>query len=254
VDEEKNRNADGFHQVCDISAADAAVRTLVVPTDEERMIARETLRAVRLQYVSKIIKSQKPFPIPVEISAHHLHLSQEHVEALFGAGHQLTRESDLSQPGQFACQEKVNLAGPKGRVERVRVLGPARKATQIEIAMTEQFKLGIHPPIRESGDIDATPGITLEGPCGTVAVDKGVICALRHIHMSPEEALRFGLKDRNKVEVRIKGGQRDLVFGDVLVRVHPSFKLAMHLDTDEGNAAHLATGMGGYITAIHTHE
>jgi acetate kinase len=215
------------------------------------MIARETLRVINLQYVSKIIKTQKPFPIPIEISAHHLHLSQEHVEALFGAGHMLTRFSDLSQPGQFACVEQVTLVGPKGRVERVRVLGPARKATQIEIAMTEQFKLGIHPPIRESGDIDGTPGITLEGPNGKVTLDKGVIFALRHIHMSPEDAMRFGLKDRNKVQVRVKGGARKLIFGDVLVRVHPSFKLAMHLDTDEGNAANITTGMTGYIDGIH---
>ena len=252
IDEEKNLRADGFKEVCDISTDDAPVRTLVVPTDEERMIARETLRTLNLQYVSKIIKSQKPIPIPIEISAHHVHLSQDHVEALFGQGHQLTRESDLSQPGQFACVEKVTLVGPKGRVERVRVLGPARKATQIEIAMTEQFRLGIHPPIRESGDIDETPGITLEGASETITVDKGVICALRHVHMSSEDALRFGLKDKSKVLVRVPGGDRELIFGDVLVRVNPNFKLAMHLDTDEGNAANITTGMTGYIDGIQT--
>ncbi len=254
IDEEKNRKADGFRNVCDISTDNAAVRTLVVPTDEERMIARETLHTLNLQYVGRIIKSQKPHPIPIEISAHHVHLSQAHVEALFGAGHQLTRESDLSQPGQFACAEKVTLVGPKGRVERVRVLGPARKATQIEIAMTEQFKLGIHPPIRESGDVDGTPGITLEGSAGTIALEKGVICAHRHIHMSPEEAIRFGLKDRNTLQVRVASGQRELIFGDVLLRVHPDFKLAMHLDTDEGNAANITTGMVGYIEGIQTRE
>jgi acetate kinase len=252
IDEEKNRNADGFRQVCDISTSDAPVRTLVVPTDEERMIARETIRALSIQYVGKIIRSQKPHPIPIEISAHHVHLAQEHVEALFGAGHQLTKASDLSQPGQFACKEQVNLVGPKGRVERVRVLGPARKATQIEIAMTEQFKLGIHPPIRESGDIDGTPGITLEGAAGSVTVDKGVICALRHIHMTPEDALRFGLKDKSKVLVRVPSGARELIFGDVVVRVNPTFKLAMHLDTDEGNAANITTGMNGFIDGIQT--
>jgi acetate kinase len=254
IDEAKNRHADGFKDVCDISTPEAPVRTLVVPTDEERMIARETLRVLSVQYVSRIIRSQKPYPIPVEISAHHVHLSQEHVEALFGAGHQLTREADLSQPGQFACQEKVTLIGPKGRVERVRVLGPARKTTQVEIAMTEQFRLGIHPPIRESGDVDGTPGVTLEGTVGSVTVDQGVICALRHIHMSPEDALRFGLKDKNRVQVRVDGGDRELIFGDVLVRVNASFKLAMHLDTDEGNAANITTGRVGYIDGIQTQE
>jgi acetate kinase len=252
IDEEKNQKADGFKQACDISTDDAPVRTLVVPTDEERMIARETIRTLNLQYVSRIIKNQKPFPIPIEISAHHVHLAQEHVEALFGTGHQLTKASDLSQPGQFACKEQVTLVGPKGRVERVRVLGPARKATKIEIAMTEQFKLGIHPPIRESGDIEGTPGITLEGTHGSVTIDKGVICALRHIHMTPDDALRFGLKDKSRVLVRVPSGARELIFGDVVVRVNSTFKLAMHLDTDEGNAANITTGMTGFIDGIQT--
>ncbi|MBU1508867.1 acetate/propionate family kinase, partial [Myxococcota bacterium] len=150
---------------------------------------------------------------------------------------------------QFACKEMVNLVGPKGRVDRVRVLGPERKATQVEIAMTEQFKLGVSPPVRESGDIENTPGLTLEGTAGSVVLDKGVICAHRHIHMSPEDALRFGLKDRNRVRIRVETG-RDLIFGDVVVRVSPSFKLAMHLDTDEGNAASITTGMVGFVDGI----
>ncbi len=249
IDEEKNRGADGFRQVCDISAEGSAVRVLVVPTDEERMIARETLRVLDLRYVTELIAAQKRQPVPIEISAHHVHLSREHVEALFGPGHQLTHHSDLSQPGQFACKEMVNLVGPKGRVDRVRVLGPERRATQVEIAMTEQFKLGVSPPVRESGDLEGSPGLTLEGPAGAVALDKGVICAHRHIHMAPEDALRFGLKDRNRVRVRVETG-RDLIFGDVVVRVSPSFKLAMHLDTDEGNAASITTGMTGYIDGV----
>ncbi|PYX66115.1 MAG: acetate/propionate family kinase, partial [Acidobacteria bacterium] len=139
--------------------------------------------------------------------------------------------------------------GPKGRIERVRVLGPARKCTQIEIAMTEQFKLGVHPPIRESGDIADTPGCTLEGPAGSVKLDNGVICALRHVHMTPADALRYGVRDRSVVRVRI-AGDRELVFGDVLVRVDPSFALAMHIDTDEANAANVKTGAQGYIEEI----
>jgi acetate kinase len=139
--------------------------------------------------------------------------------------------------------------GPKGRIERVRVLGPTRKATQVEIAMTEQFKLGIHPPIRESGDIDGSPGCTLEGPAGSVIIDRGVICALRHVHMTPADALRYGLKDKCTVRVRVPG-DRELLFGDVRIRVDPNFALAMHIDTDEANAANLRTGARGFIDGI----
>jgi acetate kinase len=249
IDEYTNRNVDGFEQVCHISAADAPVSVLVVPSDEERMIARETLRALRASNITNIIRSQENVPVPLEVSAHHVHLSLEHVEALFGAGYRLNPELELSQPGQFACRERVTLIGPKGRVERVRVLGPTRKETQVEISMTEQFELGIDPPIRESGDLENTPGIAIEGPRGVVNTDKGVICALRHIHMAPEDALRFGLRDKYKVHVRVRSG-RELVFGDVLIRVHPSYGLAMHLDTDEANAAGIGTGITGYIDGI----
>lgn len=249
IDEKKNREARGFEEICDISADDSAVRVLIVPTDEERMIARETLRTLGRDYVTEILRKRPAVPILVEVSAHHVHLSPEHVEALFGKGYQLTVLHELSQPGQYACKETVNLIGPKGRVENVRVLGPPRKATQVEIAMTEQFKLGIQPPIRESGNIEGSPGLTLEGPAGTVTIDKGVICAARHIHMSPEEALGMGLKDKDVVMVRI-GGERELIFGDVVVRVHPDFRLAMHIDTDEGNAGNVGTGAVGYIDRI----
>lgn len=249
VDEKKNQSVADSVDVCDIAADDARARVLVIRTDEERMIARETIRALAARPIAGLISLQKNAPVPIEISAHHVHLCQAHVEALFGPGHNLTRESDLSQPGQFASQEKVALVGPKGRVERVRVLGPARSATQVEIAMTEQFRLGVHPPIRESGDIENTPGITLEGAHGTVTIEKGVICAMRHIHVSPEDALRYGLRDKYIVRVRVEGA-RELIFGDVLVRVHPNFKLAMHIDTDEGNAGNIGAGAIGYIDGI----
>lgn len=249
IDEQKNRDADGFKRICDIGSDDSRVRVLVVPTDEERMIARETLRAIDRRYVTEIIRGQDPMPVPIEISAHHIHLAAEHVEALFGAGHTLTPKSDLSQPGQFACEERVTLVGPKGRVENVRVLGPARSETQVEIALTEQFKLGIDAPIRESGDLRGSPGVTLQGSSGSVMLEHGVICALRHIHMTPEDALRMGLREKDVVRVRIEGG-RELTFGDVLVRVSPKFRLAMHIDTDEGNAANIATGAVGFVDAI----
>jgi acetate kinase len=249
LDERRNREADGFAGVCRISTDDSPVAVLIVPADEERMIARETLRALGRSYLTRVLEAQRLEPIPVEVSAHHIHLSQGHVEALFGPGHRLTRHSDLSQPGQFACREQVTIVGPKDRIERVRVLGPARRATQVEISMTEQFKLGIHPPIRESGDLQGTPGCTLEGPAGSVALDQGVICALRHVHMTPEDALRYGVKDKSTVRVRIHG-DRELIFGDVRVRVDPNFKLAMHIDTDEANGAEVVPNMYGTIDSI----
>jgi acetate kinase len=249
LDARRNRDARGFDEVCLISTDDSKVAVLVVPTDEERMMAREALRTLSRSYITKVLEAQKQQPFLVEVSAHHIHLTQEHVEALFGAGHQLTQEAELSQPGQFACQEQLAIVGPKGRIERVRVLGPARKYTQVEIAMTEQFKLGVHPPIRESGDIADTPGCTLEGTAGSVKLERGVICALRHVHMTPGDALRYGVRDKSIVRVRI-AGDRELVFGDVLVRVDPSFALAMHIDTDEANAANVQTGAQGFIDGI----
>ena len=249
LDAQRNRDVCGFDEVCLISATDSKVAVLVVPTDEERMMAREALRAISRSYITRVLETQKQQAFLVEVSAHHAHLTQEHVEALFGQGHQLTKHADLSQPGQFACKEQVALVGPKGRIERVRVLGPARKYSQVEIAMTEQFKLGVHPPIRESGDIADSPGCTLEGTAGSVPIDRGVICAFRHIHMTPEDALGYGVRDKSMVRVRI-AGDRELVFGDVLVRVDPSFALSMHIDTDEANAANVKTGAQGFIEGI----
>lgn len=248
LDRERNRDARS-NEVSRVSTDDSKIAVLVVPTDEERMMAREALRALSRSYITRVLEAQKQQPFLVEVSAHHIHLTQKHVEALFGHGHQLTKLSDLSQPGQYACKEQLTIVGSKGRIERVRVLGPARKYTQIEIAMTEQFKLGVHPPIRESGDIAGTPGCTLEGPAGSVKLDCGMICALRHIHMTPEDALRYGVRDKSFVRVRI-AGDRELVFGDVFVRVDPKFALAMHIDTDEANAAHVKTGAQGYIEGI----
>ena len=249
LDEEKNRNLGAVHSHAIISTDDSPVTILVITSNDERLVAWEALRAVERNQLSLGLKEQPEAPIPIEISAHHVHLSQADVDKLFGPGHQLTPEHELSQPGQFACAEKVHLVGPKGRISNVRVLGPTRKETQVEIAMTEQFKLGIQPPIRESGDLANTPGVTLEGPAGSAIIPRGVICAQRHIHMSPEDALRFGVRDKYIVRVRVEG-DRELIFGDVVVRVNPNFRLAMHIDTDEGNAANIRTGMIGYIDQI----
>lgn len=249
IDERRNRAAAESGDIADIAAADSPVRVLVIPADEERMIARETLHALTASRRTAGLQRRPGRPVPIEISAHHVHLCREHIDALFGAGHELTPLQELSQPGQYACVEQVALVGPKGRIERVRILGPARRQTQVEIAMTEQFKLGVHPPIRESGDLDNTPGITLESDAGSATIEQGVICAMRHIHMPPEDALRFGLHDRDVVRVRVEG-DRELLFGDVLVRVRPDFTLTMHLDTDEANAANIRPGMKGFIDSV----
>ncbi len=187
--------------------------------------------------------------ILLEVSARHLHLSAEHIQALFGDGAVLHNEHELSQPGQYACAEKVNVIGPKGRIDGVRVLGPARKQTQVEVSVTDTYKLGVKAPIRESGTLAGSPGVTLEGPAGTVTIPEGLICAMRHIHMSPEEAALFGLRDKDVVRVRVPG-DRELVFGDTLVRVRPDFRLAMHIDTDEANAADLKNGTTVFIESI----
>ncbi len=249
LDEEKNRKLGATRGHAVISADDSPVKILVVANNDERLLAWETLRAVERSHITLALRERPAAPIPVEVSAHHVHLSQADVDRLFGEGYELTPEHELSQPGQFACREKVNLVGPKGRISDVRVLGPTRKETQVEIAMTEQFRLGIQAPIRESGDLADTPGLTLEGPAGTVAIPRGVICAQRHIHMSPEDAMNFRVRDKYVVRVRIDG-DRELVFGDVVVRVSPNYRLAMHIDTDEANAANVKTGMLGYIEEI----
>jgi len=250
VDEMRNRApADDPRAVRPVSDPSAAVPVLVVPTDEEAMIAREAMSVLGLSPVTEVLRRAEDLPIPINTSARHAHLTQAHVEALFGPGRQLTRKHDLLQPGQFACEETVTLVGPKGKVERVRILGPIRKQTQVEVSRTEEFKLGIDAPIRASGDLAGSPGLTLVGPAGEVKLTEGLICAMRHIHMSPEDALRFALRDRDIVRVRIPG-ERSLVFGDVLVRVSASYRLEMHIDTDEANAAELDQGATGYLDGI----
>ena len=184
--------------------------------------------------------------IPISTSVRHIHLCRAHVEALFGAGHQLTPRSELSQPGQFASEEALTLVGPKGSVEKVRVLGPERKETQVEISRTDEFALGIDAPIRGSGNVAGSPGITLRGPAGDLELDQGVIQAKRHIHMTPEDAESFGVKNKDWVMVRV-GGERGLLFDDVLVRVSPKYRLDMHLDTDEANAADLGRDSYGLL-------
>ncbi|CAI9006159.1 putative phosphotransacetylase [Brevibacillus sp. IT-7CA2] len=179
--------------------------------------------------------------IPLGVSNRHIHLSQADVEKLFGAGHQLTPMRDLSQPGQFACQETVTIVGPKGSINGVRVLGPARGATQVEISRTDGFAVGVHAPVRMSGDIEGTPGMVLVTAKGTVVMDKGVIVAKSHVHMSPADAEQYQVKDGDTLILATQS-DRPIIYPDVVVRVHPQFALDFHVDTDEGNAANLKTG------------
>ena len=179
--------------------------------------------------------------VPVGLSNRHLHVSREDLDILFGAGYELTKFKDLSQPGQYAANEKVDIVGPKGTLKGVRILGPTRKETQIEISLTDGFVLGVNPPVRDSGDLDNSPGAKIVGPKGEVVLEKGVIAAARHIHMHTSDAEVFDVKDKEVVSVRV-GGKRGLVFDNVLVRVHPTYALEMHVDIDEGNAAQIKNG------------
>lgn len=184
--------------------------------------------------------------VPVGVSARHIHLTQEHVERLFGAGATLSEFKPLSQPGQYAANETVAVHGPKGSFAKVRILGPVRPATQLEVSRTDAFALGVEPPLRESGNIEGTPGIRIVGPAGEVTIDKGVIVAARHIHFHTSDAERWGIRDKTMLNVRV-GGERGVVFGQVLARVSDHYALDMHIDTDEGNAAGVKTGDFGEI-------
>ena len=173
----------------------------------------------------------------VEISARHLHVSEEHLAILFGEGYKLTPKKDLSQPGQFACEERVTVVGSKRELAGVSILGPCRKATQVELSLTDARSIGVSAPVRESGDVAGSGSCKLIGPAGEVELTEGVISAKRHIHMTPEDAAAYGITDSQIVSVKIPTEGRALIFGDVVARVSPSYKLAMHLDTDEANAA-----------------
>jgi putative phosphotransacetylase len=180
--------------------------------------------------------------IPIGISGRHIHLTQEVLEALFGKGYRLKVYRELSQPGEFAAEERVTIIGPSGRaIEGVRVLGPTRKFTQVELSRSDGLTLGIALPIRRTGDLSGTPGLTVAGPRGTVKIREGAVSATRHIHMTPADAERFGLSDGQIVRARVKG-ERGLVFDNVLIRVSDRFALDFHLDTDDANAAGLDNG------------
>ena len=187
------------------------------------------------------------YEVKIGLSNKHLHLSEEHIEALFGKGHQLTKKKDLSQPGQYACEERVQVIGEKSSFPAVSILGPVRSACQVEISASDARSIGVKAPVRESGDIAGSGACKLVGPKGELELKEGVIVAKRHIHMTPEDAEKYGLKDKQVVSVKIDSAERSLVFGDTVVRVNPQYALAMHIDTDEANAVLAPAGVMGVI-------
>ncbi|MGD6834238.1 phosphate propanoyltransferase [Sutcliffiella halmapala] len=209
---------------------------------------REKIKALVQEVVKNSIR-QSAKMVPIAASNRHIHLSVAHVERLFGRGYTLQKQKDLSQPGQFAAKETVTLIGPKGKIEKVRVLGPARGDTQVEISLFDGFTLGVKPPVRQSGNIKDSESITLQGPRGQLTLKEGLICAARHIHMHPSDAETFGVSDGDFVQVKVDG-ERGVIFSNVLIRSSERYKLEMHIDLDEANAAGLQNGTRGEIIAI----
>lgn len=201
---------------------------------EEEMLIKQVVQQV-------MAALHQPEGIPVGVSNRHIHLSAEHMEILFGRGKSLTKKKELNQIGEFAAEETVTLVGPKGTMRGVRILGPLRSFTQIELSLTDAFGLGIKPPFRNSGDIKGSAGIVVVGPCGAVTLQEGVICAIRHIHMNCETAQRFGVRDGDVATVSFDG-IRGGTLKEVLIRVQEHFRLEMHVDTDEANALGLKNG------------
>ncbi len=228
--------------VVDISADNSRVRALIAATNENLSIAEDTAKVVGEKNPALTKKT-----IPIAISGRHLHLDRPTMDILFGKGSELSVYKEISQPGQFASQQKVDLIGPRDRINGVRVLGPLRKKTQVEIARTDEFRLGVDAPIRRSGMLEGSAPITLEGPKGSVQLREGLICAGRHIHMHSDDAKAYGVKNGDEVEMEISGSPRDLTFRDVLIRVSDNYILEMHIDTDEANAAELSHGSSGEL-------
>lgn len=186
----------------------------------------------------------------VETSARHVHVCESDLEILFGKGAKLTHKKDLSQPGQYACEERVTVVGPKKELANVSILGPCRNATQVELSATDARSIGIAAPIRESGDLEGSAPCKLVGPCGEVTLDKGVIVAKRHIHLTPEDAAQLGVADKDVVWVKLDTPERKAVLGDVVCRVSASYATAMHIDTDESNAVGAGRELMGEIVKL----
>ncbi|HUM50445.1 MAG TPA: acetate/propionate family kinase, partial [Chitinophagales bacterium] len=244
LDDDKNKTEKLLdeNEVINISDETSRIKILAIKTNEELAIALETEKII--QEKNKVNCVPK---IPIAVSARHVHLTRETLDILFGKDYELTEFKPLSQPGQFAANEMVTIIGTKNKIENVRILGPIRPKNQIEISRTDEFFLGIDAPVRDSGNVAGTPGITMVGAKGTAVLKEGVIQAWRHIHMHPTDALIFGVQDKDIVSVDIDDEERPLTFKNVLIRVSDKFKLEMHIDTDEGNAAQIKSGEEGTL-------
>jgi len=216
---------------------------LVTQTREQWMIAKETYQLLN----SKQFQASADLPkIPISVSAHHIHLTEDSVEKLFGVGYKLKKLRPLKQAAEWAAEEKLTVVGPRGQIENIRVLGPCRAANQIEVSETESFHLGVDAPVRLSGKVVGTPSITLVGPAGSIQ-SSGIIIAQRHIHMNSSDAEKFNLKHGDVVEVEIPSTSRSIIFRDVVIRVNSDYSLEMHIDTDEANAANISHGGEGEL-------
>lgn len=209
-------------------------------------ISNEEINYIVDEVTKRLKEKKEDLGILIEASGKHVHLSKEHVEKLFGEGYELTKKRDLSQPGQYLCEEKVMLIGPKGVMQNVSVLGPTRGNTQVEVSKSDAVSLGINAPIRMSGDINGTSPIILASKTSVVRLEEGAIVAKRHIHMTPEDALKYGVTDKEKVQVKVKG-ERSLIFDEVIVRVSDKFNTVVHIDYDEANACGFVKNTRGEI-------
>ena len=251
IDDIKSRSIlRGEGKLVDISGEDSRVRILVIPTDEERMIARETIRTLGYHSKGEMIRSLEDKNTPIRVSVPHIHLCRADAEALFGKGSELTRIRALSQPYLYVAKETVDIEGPRGSMRDINVYGPYREQSQVEISHEDETILGLKVPIRRSGDVKGSPGVLLRGPAGSCRLSCGVIRFHRHIHMTPGDALTFSLKNGDRVMVKIEG-DRGLIFDNVLVRVDPDFELCMHIDIDEAKAADITTESTGELLGVH---
>ncbi len=220
------------------------------------MMDSEWIQSIVEEVVKQVTEKRglaKSNEVPIGVSARHVHLSESDLATLFGPDYKLTKRKDLSQPNQFAAEETVTIAGPKGAISRVRILGPARNLTQVEVSQTDAHALGLNPPIRQSGKIARSSPITIIGPKGSIYLEEGLIIAQAHIHMTPEDAQRFNVNDGQFVRVKA-GVYRPITFERVLIRVSSSYRLEMHIDTDEANAGFIHTGEMGTVLVDHSHS
>jgi putative phosphotransacetylase len=210
------------------------------------MDQKDLIQLIKEITIKNLEKQQQKKQVPIAVSNRHVHLSVKHLERLFGPGYQLSKLKDLSQPNQFAAKETVSLIGPKGKIDNVRILGPSRGESQVEVSLYDGYTLGVTPPLRNSGDIEGSPPITLQGPRGQIQLEKGLICAARHIHMHTSDAEAFGVSDGQLVSIKVDG-PRGLTFDHVLIRVSANYRLEMHIDLDEANAAQIRNGQLGLL-------